>query len=65
MAKKVLFVRISAEAHAWAMAKVRNSSEKGYSACKAVERLLLNDKNKITSTRSARKAKKSPASATA
>jgi hypothetical protein len=65
MPKKVLFARISPAAHAWAMAKVRASSEKGLSASVVVERLLMNDKKKIAATRTLRKAKKSPAHAAA
>jgi hypothetical protein len=44
--KKVLFARVTAEAHDWAIKKAKRSKGRDISASVIVERLLMNDKRK-------------------
>lgn len=58
MPRKVLFARISPQAHAWAMEKVRTSAESDMSVSVVVERLLMNDKRKVEANRQLRASKR-------
>lgn len=64
MGKKVIFARVSPEAHAWITKKVSQSKEKNISASVVVERLLMNDRNKVQANRKRRAEKRPDASAT-